>query len=234
MLDDNYTKQRKRFCLECGVKDLEPRDMGAGILVPGGRKYVPGAMMNSVDHGFRVHLCGGCGEWSRDFYCMKDKLCFSCTEKNLEQPERFVEGFQEGPRPLSNEIDRTFDDEALRKCGVWEELLARWRIEEIDWIRRPPCCRKCGEIWRFNPNAFGWHYGVEKKRPYIWRHGYKISGRPVHEIMNGGEPYEKEYLYRRMDTFYPFPNMSWRDYSLCSEADFKTASEMDIASEVLE
>ena len=236
MINDDYSNERRRFCLECGVKDLEPQ--GAGILVPGGRKYYPGAMINSVDYGFRVHLCGGCGEWSPDFFCIRDKLCFQCTEKDLNEPEKFVEGYREGPRELSSEIDRTEDDEALKLCGVFEELLARFREDEISWPRRPPCCRRCGGIWRFHPDGFGWRYGLEKKRPSVWRHGYKISGRALQEITHRGQPYlavPEDY----MSWFCPFPNQSWRsrlEYNLYKDIWDKLKQEIKLlpANEVLD
>lgn len=186
------------------MKDLDLQD--AGLTMPGRRKYYPGAMINSVDYGFKVHLCGSCGEWSPDFFCMKDKMCFSCTEKYLEEPEKFVEGYQETYCGSSDAIDHTADDALLVKCGIWEELLARWKIEEETWPRRPPCCRKCGGRWRFHPDAFGEQYGVEKKRPYIWRHGYKISGRALQEFTDQDGLFAESY----MAWYCPFPNQSWK------------------------
>jgi len=217
-ISNDYSQERKRFCLECGVKDLNPQ--AAGPLARGGRKYLPGAMINSVDYGYKVHLCGGCGEWSRDFFCMKDKLCFTCTETELTEPEKFVEGYQKEARGVSaSTAERALDDELLKMCGVWEELLARFRIDEETWPRRPPCCRKCGGVWRFHPHAFGWHfepdtncrgktvYKGKPKRPVIWRHGYKISGRASHEIIDRGRRNYTDEDY--MSWFCPFPNHSW-------------------------
>ena len=206
-IDQNYSQTRKRWCLECGVKDLTPKEGGQG-----GRKYIPGAMINSVDHGYKLHLCGGCGLWSREFFCMNDKLCFPCTERDLKEPEKFVRGYQKEPRIQGSSNICTLDDELLKLCGVWEELLARFRIDEETWPRLPPCCRKCGGMWRFHPDAFGWKYEPElqrrpnTKRPTIWRHGYKISGHAVQEITYHGKPYVAEEY---MSFYCPFPNQSW-------------------------
>jgi len=242
MLDDDYSQRRKRFCLKCGVGNCEP-----GGLISKSRKYVPGAMMNSVDHGYMVHLCGGCGQWSDEFFCMKDKLCFPCTEIDLEEPEKYVRGYQEGPRKLDSAAAPTADDELMKKCGVWEELLARFRLDEETWPRRPPCCRRCGGRWRFNPRAFGWQYkpeathqgkvkhGSKIKRPVIWRHGYKISGCALQEITHRGQRYSAQDY---MSWFCPFPNKSWRsrlDYSIYKDVwdDVREEVDVSVADEVL-
>ncbi|KAH8591357.1 hypothetical protein B0O99DRAFT_632503 [Bisporella sp. PMI_857] len=195
MMDDDYTIERKRFCLDCGTK----RQEGMGLLTGGGRKYVPGAMINSVDHGFNVHLCGGCEQWVADFFCMKDKLCFPCTEKDLQEPEEHVHGFKpglEGPVSPFNDQYLIEDTKILKRAGVWDELLARMREDEVNWPRRPPCCRKCGGKWRFHPRRFGWEHAedsLEKKRPKVWRRGYNISGTPCKEIVQDEDEYMKNF-----------------------------------------
>jgi hypothetical protein len=197
-LDDNYTMERKRFCLECGIKKQE----GMGDLTAEGRKYVPGAMINSVDHGFNVHLCGGCGEWSPDFFCMEEKLCFSCTESDLEEPEKHVDGFEAVSNAPLSQIDDAYlpkNRAMIETAAVGREFLEKKEPtgeDELRWSKRPPCCRKCGGIWRFQPKYFGWQDGLIFPRD--WKRGYNISGRARKELVLDMGDY--------MQNFCPHPN----------------------------
>jgi len=151
MLPDDYTLTRKRFCIDCGIKE---------------KKYTPGSMIMSVELGFMVHLCGACKRWSRDFFCMEDKLCFGCTERVLVDKERFVLGFEEG-------VDGS-DSRMVKGCEAFDDNSGIVGKEGVNWPRRPPCCRRCGSRWRFTPSAFKEHSGEWN----TWRRGYKIVGTP--------------------------------------------------------
>lgn len=178
MLSPNYSSLRQRFCIDCGVS-RQPR------------KYLPGSMIRSnlIENGGYVHLCGDCGIWTTDFYCMKDKKCFSCTEKDLEEPERHVEGFE-----LLSDQERSNGEPG--KLGATDRGVSfpkrNEKNEERSWPRRPPCCRSCGGHWRYTPTYFGVYLasGAYERR-------YVISGTSKSKISLIPDVY--------MRNFCPFP-----------------------------
>ncbi|RDW72807.1 hypothetical protein BP6252_06714 [Coleophoma cylindrospora] len=138
MLPENYSSQRKRFCIDCGTT--------ATVTMP--RKYVPGAMITCSERGYGVLLCGDCGLWTPDFYCMSEKKCFECTEKGLSQDsERFVEGgLNEDGARLQNPEDAFADvPEVDRNQGVISSV----KNQMMNCPKRPPYCRSCGGHWRY-------------------------------------------------------------------------------------
>lgn len=174
---ESVTALRKRFCIECGMKGEK-----------GKRKYEPGAMINSVHHGFGVYLCGDCKEWSGDFYCMKEKLCFACTEKHLVEQEKFVVGYREGLGWPPGEWKTTEDLSHWDEFPFTQDLIESLQ-KEGTWPRRPPCCRSCGTKWRYSPVAFAYAEGRDSGL-----RGYFISGVAKLSLGEAGTDYHSGFV----------------------------------------
>lgn len=165
------------------------------------RKYVPGAMIMGFESGGNVHLCGGCGECSTDFYCTREKKCFSCTEGGLEEPERFVEGFENDDIHEAELDFRDFENSNTSEKDEEKKRLFRAEIsadqnedETRNWPRQPPCCRSCGAHWRY----ISWHFGrYDFDGDGSYKLGDVISGTAKSEM----SPIPDSY----MKNFCPFP-----------------------------
>lgn len=182
MLPADYTSERKRFCIECGIRS---------------QKYVAGSMIKNVERGYRVLLCGECREWTPDFYCMREKRCFRCTEKTLLSKAKFVEGFEPGTGNPAD--DQGWIEQPLKQV---KDASVSGTCHDQTCIMppvRPPCCRSCGDHWRYTPAAFERNLGSADEGTDAFHRGYIISGRPKMGL--GPFPCQNQY----MSVFCPYP-----------------------------
>jgi hypothetical protein len=168
MLREDYSSWKNRFCIDCGIKT---------------RRYTPGSMIQCYGLKYRSLLCGGCWKWTPEFYCMREKMCFLCTEKTLqaEDAERFVEGF---------------DDGAGTTGEAWFAMTVTDKIKHSNGCpTRPPCCRSCGDVWRYSPSAFSYSskntWDTSDKDFHV---GYKILGKPKLEMFTPVHPERYSYM----------------------------------------
>jgi len=70
-IDRNNPQQNMtRFCTDCGV-NREPI------------RYLRGCRIRMSTVPYDVHMCVRCRKRTYDYYCMKERLCFDCTEEGM-------------------------------------------------------------------------------------------------------------------------------------------------------